>query len=1154
MIGPTLLVGLGGKGSEIICRVANMASEEERAHLGFVAMDTDINELREIQRKNPFIRTIQTSTRLSVGEYLEIDQHARDTWFPVNAILNSKTLSEGAGQVRAISRLAFDTTLRAGKLEPLHEAVQDLYKLEAEQSEQALKIIVVSSLAGGTGSGLILPVSLYLKNYLRTHFRQSANIMRGFFILPEVFDEVITGHAERSSLRANAYATIREIDAFLMKGDETLHPRFKDSVRMEFPRVSSREYEDFKVRPLDFCFLFDAQNAEGSKLNSFEQYIDHAANCIYAQSIGPMNKRSNSSEDNTIRRLCEENGRNRYAGAGSSMLIYPVEDLKEYIALHWAKENVSKQWLYFDHEYAQLRKRNEEQRGMGLNVRDLDPSKIYIQTVESKAKQKMPFAAAIVNSCVIYDSEGYEKTSDAWTDYVTALCGKIKKDEMEADSELDGQLEQARSTVNEVTGGEDSWVSLLNAYEELKKYKTMIEHHSEEVSDIIAYTMFRAPAEAISEENVTDGRLDWRLETYMRNTKGDFIHPNAVRYFLYKTREELEAEKIDVEKKLKKEKQFFDNFEKQFDDAKTPAVETADNLADRKVNLINKLTHKLTGEQIGLREAYRSYLLTCNEYRVNATLSRVLTEGIRYIGDVCKAFEVFYSTFEAKVSKLDQRITLLGKRYESSKGTTKRYVCASEKCMKAMAKDCGYSGGVISIDSELAESIYSMVRSYAMMDDKPMDGSYFSDLFDKQIIGYYKDQLTEKYGVKLEVNVIDALENEARLEGGFTRQDEIDQYVRKAISSTRFLSTPFIEKPLGEERDRINACAINPSLYPNDESPRGMLVKKELLNFGGVLDEDISKNMILFYQSFYGLRANNLSKFAPPKESPTNSRPGGEYYKAYFELISQIRPESNRSRAITPHIDRWWHVVTKMPDLDEENENAQLERINAAFFWGLITNTVNYSDISTGNPAYRLKVDDLGLESASDVLTVSNGTPCNRLYEVLDAFAIYPELVTKMLERIEKMTEVDVEKSISLDDGLLKSNLGTFRINEFRNGKENNVRSVFDIPVLMKKSISSDFYDEESVLAVVSVAIREFRKYFERMSEPKDIPTEMGAVLQKQFELFVDDMKGENVDGKDIYHDNLFGRISSIVAKAFEDLGMEKESREIAKKAKDLAK
>ena len=338
MIAPTLLVGLGGTGSKIICRVANKVTKEQRQHLGFAVFDTDINELREIQRANPFVHSIQTSTKLSVGEYLNIDTHARDTWFPVNAILNSKTLTEGAGQVRAISRLAFDTALRAGKLEPLHEAIQELYKLESDGSEQALRVIIVSSLAGGTGSGLILPVALYIQNYLKTHFRQSGNITRGFFILPEVFEEVIFGEAERNSLKANAYATMRELDAFLMKGDATLPKRFEKDVRMEFPRVSSTGYDEYRVRPYDFCFLFDAQNAEGRKLNSFNQYLDHAANCIYAQSIGPMNKRSNSSEDNTIRRLCEERGRNRYAGAGSSMLVYPVDDVKEYIALNWQKK------------------------------------------------------------------------------------------------------------------------------------------------------------------------------------------------------------------------------------------------------------------------------------------------------------------------------------------------------------------------------------------------------------------------------------------------------------------------------------------------------------------------------------------------------------------------------------------------------------------------------------------------------------------------------------------------------------------------------------------------------------------------------------------------------------------------------------------------
>ena len=348
MNAPTLLIGLGGIGCKIVERVSRMVTEEQRNNIAFAVFDTDINELSEIQRKSPFIKIIQTSTKQTVGEYLNKDTHARDTWFPVNAILNSKTLTEGAGQVRSVSRLAFETVVRANKLEPLHEAIQSLYRVEEDKKDQALRVVIASSLAGGTGSGLILPVALYVQKFLKERFRLSANITRGFFVLPEIFYEVITGQAERNNLCANAYATLRELDAFLMKGDQTLDRRFNDSVKMLFPRPNYVGYEEIDLRPFDFCFLFDAQNAEGSKLNSFEQYLDHAANCIYAQSIGPMNKRSNSSEDNTIRKLAQARGRNRYAGAGASMLIYPFEDIRRFIALNWAKQTVSKQWMTFD--------------------------------------------------------------------------------------------------------------------------------------------------------------------------------------------------------------------------------------------------------------------------------------------------------------------------------------------------------------------------------------------------------------------------------------------------------------------------------------------------------------------------------------------------------------------------------------------------------------------------------------------------------------------------------------------------------------------------------------------------------------------------------------------------------------------------------------
>ena len=149
------------------------------------------------------------------------------------------------------------------------------------------------------------------------------------------------------------------------------------------PSGAGGAYEDYSKSPYDYCFLFDAQNAEGGKLNSFNQYLDHAANCIYSQSIGPMNRRSNSSEDNTIRALAREKGRNRYAGAGASMLIYPVNDVKKFIALKWARENVSNQWLVVDRAYKEICMENAEKREKGINAQNPEPFTFYMNHIDS---------------------------------------------------------------------------------------------------------------------------------------------------------------------------------------------------------------------------------------------------------------------------------------------------------------------------------------------------------------------------------------------------------------------------------------------------------------------------------------------------------------------------------------------------------------------------------------------------------------------------------------------------------------------------------------------------------------------------------------------------------------------------------------------------
>ncbi|MCL1950684.1 MAG: tubulin-like doman-containing protein [Turicibacter sp.] len=396
-VAPTLLVGLGGTGSDILNRVSSLLNEEQKNKVSFCILDTDVNELAEIKEKNPDINIIQTSANSTVGEYLSLDRNALDNWFPVNQILNRKALTEGAGQVRAISRLAFDAVIKRDGMEELHNAVDKLFKLTNSDKQQALRVVIVSSLAGGTGSGILLPTALYIKKYLKSRFPQLSCITRGFFILPEVFFDVIKGNAERDNLRCNAYATLRELDAFLMKGDGSLAKKYHDHVKLSFPKSNSTHYEEINEMPYDYCFLFDSVNIDGKTMSSFPQYKEHAANCIYAQSIGPMNKRSNSSEDNTIREIAKQGGRNRYAAAGSAVLKYPWQDIRDYIAYQWAKECISSQWLRFDNELNNIRKANIDLRAAGHYIKDTDRGDEYVQVIESQKAADIPFAKFIAN-------------------------------------------------------------------------------------------------------------------------------------------------------------------------------------------------------------------------------------------------------------------------------------------------------------------------------------------------------------------------------------------------------------------------------------------------------------------------------------------------------------------------------------------------------------------------------------------------------------------------------------------------------------------------------------------------------------------------------------------------------------------------------------
>ena len=99
---PTLIVGIGGIGCRIAANISDLLSDEARERVGIVGMDTNVNDLTAIAARG--VRTIQTSDTRTVGEYLQHNpQHL--PWFPLNHFTASKSLLNGAGQIRAVSRL-----------------------------------------------------------------------------------------------------------------------------------------------------------------------------------------------------------------------------------------------------------------------------------------------------------------------------------------------------------------------------------------------------------------------------------------------------------------------------------------------------------------------------------------------------------------------------------------------------------------------------------------------------------------------------------------------------------------------------------------------------------------------------------------------------------------------------------------------------------------------------------------------------------------------------------------------------------------------------------------------------------------------------------------------------------------------------------------
>lgn len=178
---PTLIVGAGGIGGKIVSEIYQSLDEEQKKIVSAICIDTNQIDLAKLSKKG--MKTVTTSSSKTVEEYLDENPEVK-VWFPDNPFLARKKMTDGAGQIRACSRLAAEAAIHEGAFMPLDQAIEKARGLTGDPNLPELKVIFICSICGGTGAGLVVQLPYYIRHKLHYNAGLKTVMFRGYFVLP----------------------------------------------------------------------------------------------------------------------------------------------------------------------------------------------------------------------------------------------------------------------------------------------------------------------------------------------------------------------------------------------------------------------------------------------------------------------------------------------------------------------------------------------------------------------------------------------------------------------------------------------------------------------------------------------------------------------------------------------------------------------------------------------------------------------------------------------------------------------------------------------------------------------------------------------------------------------------------------------------------
>lgn len=289
MTRPAIVIGLGGTGQWVLTFLKKELLEIGKGVMPpgvkLLAFDTttygeadqgiqksDPSKSEEEEIKLGAVQLKPQTEFISIGDnvlnlchQIAAGQHNYLQWFPASSFLAKLPQASfdtrlGSGQLRQFGRISVFNDVQSAAnstiLNNLRAAIKDLHARVSD--DEKLEIMIVGSLAGGTGAGMLIDIPLLVRAQAKALVAENYTV-RGFFVLPNAFGG--KGIGEDLTMNARAYAAWRELDRFMLISD-----RF-GAHQINYHSTNQDLQMKITSRPYDVSYMIDGDRSHNSLSN-----------------------------------------------------------------------------------------------------------------------------------------------------------------------------------------------------------------------------------------------------------------------------------------------------------------------------------------------------------------------------------------------------------------------------------------------------------------------------------------------------------------------------------------------------------------------------------------------------------------------------------------------------------------------------------------------------------------------------------------------------------------------------------------------------------------------------------------------------------------------------------------------------------------------